>query len=205
MSLASSLRWLVAMSGLLLASRVAAAQTAAQMETDPARTMPARGYVDGEDIVHTAERFLGVPYRWGGNGPKTFDCSGLVRYVFGQYGIDLPRTAHEQVALGDAPPPGDLRPGDLLFFYGGKGAQHVAIYVGGDTIIHASSSRHRVRFDRLRGSRSRPNWFGRRLIAVRRLVPVDVVFMLPSTPDSVGDHHEDDEAGASRTVRRPMP
>ena len=201
MSLASSFRWLIALGAVLVASQSAAAQAAAEHP----RVMPARGYVDGEDIVHTAERFLGVPYRWGGNGPKAFDCSGLVRYVFGQYGIELPRTAHEQVALGDAPPPGDLRPGDLLFFYGGKGAQHVAIYVGGDSIIHASSSRRRVRFDRLSGSRSRPTWFGRRLIAVRRLLPVDVVFMLPAAPDTAAAHHAVDETGAAGAVHRPVP
>lgn len=200
MNLAPSFRRFLALGALLATAQSAAAQAVPER----ARTMPARGFVDGEDIVHTAERFLGVPYRWGGNGPKAFDCSGLVRYVFAQYGIELPRTAHEQVALGDAPPPGDLRPGDLLFFYGGKGAQHVAIYVGGDSIIHASSSRRRVRFDRLSGSRSRPTWFGRRLIAVRRLLPVDVVFLLPTAVDSTGRHHADDDGDASRTPRRPM-
>jgi cell wall-associated NlpC family hydrolase len=167
-----------------------------------AASRPVRGVVYGEDLVHTAERYVGVPYRWGGASPKAFDCSGFVQYVFAQYGLSLPRTAHEQAALGDAPSPGDLRPGDLLFFSGGNGAQHVAIYVGGDTIIHASSSGRRVKFDRLSEPGDRANWFGRRLIAIRRLLPAQGVFMMPLTPepDAIAEHDarttDDDSAGA---------
>ena len=102
-----------------------------------------RGTVTGADIVRAARDYLGVRYVWGGDTPRAFDCSGFTRYVFARYGIALPRTAHEQAAFGDAPFPGDLRAGDLLFFSGGQGAQHIAIYVGGDTIIHASSSAKR--------------------------------------------------------------
>jgi cell wall-associated NlpC family hydrolase len=166
-----------------------------------AASRPVRGVVDGEDLVHTAERYLGVPYRWGGASPKAFDCSGFVQYVFAQYGLSLPRTAHEQAALGDAPPPDDLRPGDLLFFSGGHGAQHVAIYVGGDTIIHASSSGRRVKFDLLSEPGAHSNWFGRRLIAIRRLLPAEGVFMMPLAPepDAIAEHDPrttDDSAGA---------
>jgi cell wall-associated NlpC family hydrolase len=139
------------------------------------------GVVDGETIVATAKRYLGVPYRLGGTTPRAFDCSGFVRWVFAQHELTLPRTAHEQAALGHAPPPNDLEPGDLLFFYGGEGAQHIAIYVGGDTIIHASSSAKRVKLDRLSGTRTRKSWFGLRLIAVRRVLPSEGVFELPKS------------------------
>ena len=136
-----------------------------------------RGRVEGSDIVRSARRYLGVPYRLGGETPQAFDCSGFVRWVFAEYGIGFPRTAHEQAAFGDAPPPGgELRAGDLLFFYGGAGAQHIAIYVGGDTIIHASSSSRRVKLDRLSGRGMRRNWFNQRLIAVRRVLPAEGVF-----------------------------
>lgn len=136
-----------------------------------------RGRVEGSDVVRSARRYLGVPYRLGGETPQAFDCSGFVRWVFAEYGIGFPRTAHEQAAFGDAPPPGgELRAGDLLFFYGGAGAQHIAIYVGGDTIIHASSSRRRVTLDRLAGRGARRNWFNQRLIAVRRVLPAEGVF-----------------------------
>lgn len=127
------------------------------------------GTVDGPALMQAARRYLGVPYRWGGESPRALDCSGFVQRVFGDIGIAMPRTAREQAGIGDAPLPGDLRPGDLLFFWGGNGAQHVAIYAGRDSIIHASSRHGRVRMDRLRGTGARRDWFGRRLIAVRRV------------------------------------
>jgi NlpC/P60 family len=140
-----------------------------------------RGPVRGEDIIRTARQYIGVRYRLGGTTPQAFDCSGFIRYVFAQHGITLPRTAKQQAALGVAPFPGDLKPGDLLFFYGGRGAQHIAMYVGGDTIIHASSSARRVRLDVLSRSAKRKNWFRQRLIAVRRVLPLNGVYYVPST------------------------
>ena len=161
----------------LAAPRVAGAQkkTAA---------LAVRGTVTGSDIVRAARDYVGVRYVWGGDTPRAFDCSGFTRYVFARYGIALPRTAHEQAAFGDAPFPGDLRPGDLLFFSGGQGAQHIAIYVGGDTIIHASSSAKRVKLDLIRphgGQWAKHNWFRNRLIAVRRVLPMEGTFYIPMT------------------------
>ena len=144
-----------------------------------------RGTVTGTDIVRAARDYVGVRYVWGGDTPRAFDCSGFTRYVFARYGITLPRTAHEQAAVGDAPFPGDLQPGDLLFFSGGQGAQHIAIYVGGDTIIHASSSSKRVKLDLIRphgGAWAKRNWFRNRLIAVRRVLPMEGTFYIPMSP-----------------------
>jgi len=160
----------------LLAGRAAAAQSTA----GAGRSVRVHGVVDGVAIVQTARRYLGVRYKLGGTTPQAFDCSGFVRYVFEQHGLELPRTAHEQAAVGRAPEAGELEPGDLLFFYGGRGAQHIAIYVGRDSIIHASSGSHKVKLDRLPGAGLRRNWFGQRLIAVRRLLPVEGVFDLPA-------------------------
>jgi hypothetical protein len=146
------------------------------------RLVAVRGEIDGETIVSTAKHYIGVPYVLGGTTPRAFDCSGFVRYVFAQHGILLPRTAHEQAALGEAPSPGDtLQAGDLMFFYGGQGAQHIAMYVGGDTIIHASSIHHHVRLDVLTRSGSRRSWFNQRLIAVRRLLPMDGLSYVPTS------------------------
>jgi cell wall-associated NlpC family hydrolase len=153
---------------------------AAQSPDDTGGAVSVRGIVDGDALVATARRYLGVPYELGGTSPRAFDCSGFVRYVFARHGLTLPRTAHEQASLGRAPRPGELAPGDLLFFYGGRGAQHIAIYVGGDTIIHASSSGHRVKLDLLSGRWAHRNWFGQRLIAVRRVLPAEGVFELPA-------------------------
>lgn len=135
----------------------------------------------GEEVVRAARRHLGTRYVWGGERPGAFDCSGFVQWVFGERGVRMPRTAREQAGVGDAPYPGDLRPGDLLFFWGGTGAQHVAIYAGGDSIIHASSRSRRVQFDRMRGTGMQRDWFGRRLIAVRRVLPATAVFSSDST------------------------
>ena len=143
------------------------------------RTIVVRAPVHGAEVVRTAKRYLGVRYVLGGTTPRAFDCSGFVRWIFAQHGVRMPRTAKEQAAVGDAPPPGDLQPGDLLFFFGGRGAQHIAVYVGGDTIIHASSTGKRVKLDRFGGTRARPTWFGRRLIAVRRVLPAEGVVELP--------------------------
>ena len=149
-----------------------------------------RGPISGADILRAARRHLGTPYVWGGETPGAFDCSGFVQYVFGEYGITLPRTAKQQAGIGDAPRPGDLRAGDLLFFYGGNGAQHIAIYVGGDTIIHASSAARVVRLDVLTGKRTRETWFRKRLIAVRRILPAEGVYRMPSSGPSIGSSAE---------------
>jgi cell wall-associated NlpC family hydrolase len=158
--------------------------THAQPAARTAGIVAVRGTVTGSDIVRVARKYLGVRYRLGGTTPRAFDCSGFVRYVFGEYGIGLPRTAHEQAALGTAPFPGDLRPGDLLFFYGGRGAQHIAIYIGADTIIHASSASRRVRLDLLSTAGKRKGWLRQRLIAVRRLAPTEGLFYFRSTAAS---------------------
>jgi hypothetical protein len=98
----------------------------------------------GSRAVLIAERYLGVPYLWGGADPVSgFDCSGLVMYVYGQLGISLPHASSLQFLDGPHISRPDLVPGDLVFFYpGGSGAPpglpgHVGIYVGGGKFIQA--------------------------------------------------------------------
>ena len=170
-------RTLWAGAALCIAASGAAAQRAAAV---PARVR-VTGIVDGATLVETARRYIGVPYVLGGTTPRAFDCSGFVRYVFQAHGLAIPRTAHEQSALGRRPDPGDLQPGDLLFFYGGDGAQHIAIYIGRDSIIHASSGSRHVKVDVLAGTGTHRSWFGQRLIAVRRLLPAIGTYTLPGS------------------------
>lgn len=122
-------------------------------------------------VLATAKRYLGTRYRLGGTKPSAFDCSGFVRYVYARHGVELPRTAREQAAVGHpiAVGPDSLRVGDLLFFRTPRGAAgHVAIYVGGGRIIHASSGSRRVRYDDLDSPRGK--WFIERLTSVRRVL-----------------------------------
>jgi len=122
-------------------------------------------------VLPTAERYLGVPYKWGGTSPRTgFDCSGFVQYVFAKHGTRLPRTSREMASSGQRLRASwsALKPGDLVMFAEpGERISHVAIYVGNRRIIHASSSGRRVRYDALDTKRGR--WFTRRLVAARRV------------------------------------
>ena len=90
---------------------VTATGTAAQTAGALPRPVPVHGIVDGYTLVRTARQYLGVRYVLGGTTPRAFDCSGFVGYVFKQHGIAVPRTAHEQSALGRRPDEGDLQPG----------------------------------------------------------------------------------------------
>lgn len=122
-------------------------------------------------VIGTAEQYIGVPYRWGGSSPEEgFDCSGYVRYVYGQQGVRLPRTSREQAGAGDAVAArlSSLRQGDLvLFAESRRPISHVAIYAGRGRIIHSSSSGGGVRYDDL-GTR-RGQWFVGHMVAARRL------------------------------------
>jgi cell wall-associated NlpC family hydrolase len=105
----------------------------------------------GGQAVAIAERYLGVPYVWGGGSPSGFDCSGLVMYVYGQLGVSLP---HNAAAQYDALPhvsEGDLEPGDLVFF---DGLGHVGIYIGGGMMIHAPHTGTVVQISSLSGGGS---------------------------------------------------
>ncbi|HEY2206554.1 MAG TPA: NlpC/P60 family protein [Pseudonocardia sp.] len=85
-----------------------------------------------------ASKKLGLPYVWGAAGPTAFDCSGLTQWAFKQVGISLPRTSQAQSHVGTAVSKGDLRPGDLVFFY--SPVSHVGIYLGNNKLLHASES-----------------------------------------------------------------
>lgn len=98
----------------------------------------------GTAIVSEASKFLGVPYVWGGSSPSGFDCSGLVQYVFGQLGVEVPRGSVAQSEVGASVASlAEAQPGDLLFFEPGQNGAppgkpgHVAIYIGDDQMIAA--------------------------------------------------------------------
>ncbi len=100
----------------------------------------------GRQIVATAKQYLGVPYVYGGASPKGFDCSGLVYYVYGQYGYKLQRGAGSQYRTNGTPvDKADLQPGDLVFFSDNVDPiGHVGMYIGDGQFIHASSGKGQV-------------------------------------------------------------
>ena len=90
---------------------------------------------------------VGKPYVWGANGPDSFDCSGLVRYIYKKaLGKDIPRVSEDQSKVGQAVSREDLQPGDLVFFDTmdkGK-VSHVGMYIGNNEFIHAANSKKGV-------------------------------------------------------------
>ena len=102
------------------------------------------GTPENDKIVQLAKEHLGKPYKWGGNGPSSFDCSGFTRYVYNQVGIQIPRISRDQGKAGQAVKRSDMIPGDLIFFdtTGSMNyvISHVGIYMGDNQFIHASSS-----------------------------------------------------------------
>jgi len=104
------------------------------------------------ELVDTARRFIGIPYRWGGTTVKDgFDCSGLTMVSYRLNGLDLPRVSRSQFAAGRQVAKNDLRPGDLVFFAtkGGRRVTHVGMYTGKDRFIHAPRTGQKVREEKL--------------------------------------------------------
>lgn len=122
----------------------------------------------GAIAARTAERFVGIPYRWGGdNVVDGMDCSGFVRAVYNLCGVSIPRTSQDQYHAGEPVPLAELRDGDLVFF--GAGADrinHVGIYVGSGRFVHAPR-----RGEEIRVSSVSDAYFEKRFIGARRYFP----------------------------------
>ncbi len=108
-----------------------------------------------EKIVAYAKQFIGIKYKYGGSSPQTgFDCSGLVGYIYQNFGIKLNRSAQSMYSNGVKVSKNQLKPGDILFFDASPRKasgviDHAGIYLGGDSFIHASSSNGKVRIQKL--------------------------------------------------------
>ena len=105
------------------------------------------------DIANYAMQFVGCPYVYGGTSPNGFDCSGLVYYSFGEFGIKLKRTADDQMHYNGTPVSKDnLQVGDLVFFGYNGYADHVGIYIGNNNFVHAANPSSGVRVSSLNES-----------------------------------------------------
>jgi cell wall-associated NlpC family hydrolase len=112
----------------------AAAPSAEQPAAPKAAAAAPAASASGGSIVDVARQYLGVPYVFGGASPSGFDCSGLVMYVYGQFGISLPHSSSAQGANGTQVAASDAKPGDLVVIDGGS---HIGIYTGGGNMIDA--------------------------------------------------------------------
>ena len=98
------------------------------------------------DLCEYAKQFKGNPYVWGGTSlTNGADCSGFVLSIFAKYGIYLPHSSRAQATMGTKVSMSEARPGDLVFYSKGGTINHVAIYIGGGQVIHASSPKTGIR------------------------------------------------------------
>lgn len=123
-----------------------------------------------ELVLAKGHELLGTDYVYGADTERqdAVDCSSLVQRMFRSAGIKVPRTARELVRSGHAVRKGQFAPGDLLFYRWGRSGLHVAVYLPGDRILHASSSRREVVVSPLTST------WSRRMVTARRLIRADL-------------------------------
>lgn len=102
------------------------------------------------DLVEYAKQFLGSPYVWGGTSlTKGADCSGFTLSVYKKFGIGLSHSSKAQAGEGSKISASQLQPGDLIFYANSSGSiNHVAMYIGGGQVIHASSPKTGIKISK---------------------------------------------------------
>lgn len=122
-------------------------------------------------VVELAKQQLGKKYVWGGNGPSTFDCSGLTKYVYGKVGVTLERVSYNQATQGIKVDKSKLQIGDLVFFSGINASSssakvsHVGIYIGNGEFLHAANSSRGVVIDDLNS-----DYYKKHYVTARRVI-----------------------------------
>lgn len=91
----------------------------------------------GSSVLAVASRYIGVSYRYGGTSPRGWDCSAAMQYIYNQLGVDLPRTANQQMLASKRISRSEARPGDLVFMISGGAAYHVGAFAGGNQFYDA--------------------------------------------------------------------
>ncbi|HEX3021910.1 MAG TPA: SH3 domain-containing C40 family peptidase [Lachnospiraceae bacterium] len=102
------------------------------------------------DMISFAKQFLGNPYVWGGTSlTNGTDCSGFVMSIYAHFGYGISRTSRAQAGNGSTISASSVRPGDLVFYSNGGGINHVAMYIGGGQVIHASNPRTGIKISNM--------------------------------------------------------
>lgn len=110
------------------------------------KTVKNENYVSQEskfsiELIKEAEKYIGIPYCYGGSTRKCLDCSGFINLVFSKFGIALPRTASDIYNFADKINISEAKAGDLVFFKSKNKINHVGIYINHGEFIHSSSSK----------------------------------------------------------------
>jgi len=129
---------LIAGTGVLLTPAVAQANSGGPAAPAAVAAPAVAPNAAAQIAVDTALAQLGKPYVWGGAGPNSYDCSGLVQFAYAAAGVSLPHSSSMQSRLGTPVSIADLQPGDLVFFY--SPVSHVGMYIGNGQMVHASTS-----------------------------------------------------------------
>lgn len=150
-------------SGLTTREQVATNNSAEKSTTqkNTAVTESTTTSASGSAVVSYAQQFLGCKYVYGGTSTNGFDCSGFTQYVYKHFGINLNRTAAAQYSNGKSVT--QLQAGDLVMF-GKSGINHVGIYIGGNTFIHAANPGRGVTTDSLSTGYYKTNYVGAKRI-----------------------------------------
>lgn len=124
--------------------RQSPASNAPRRPSDSSTSRSAPPALAAGSVVEYAMQFVGTPYVFGASGPDAFDCSGFTRYVYQQYGLNLPHSSAGQYSTAYGTIISDkeaLAPGDLVFFANTykKGISHVGIYIGNGNVVQAMS------------------------------------------------------------------
>lgn len=131
-----------------LLQRLTPQQRSARLGPDVAAPSgPVIGSGAGVTALRAAITQLGRPYRWGAEGPGSFDCSGLTSWAFSAAGVTLPRSSSQQARVGRAVALDDLRPGDLIYF--NSPVSHIGIYAGDGKMINAPQTGDVVKYSSL--------------------------------------------------------
>ncbi len=141
-------------------------------------------------LVPTAESAIGTPYKFGGTDGNGFDCSGFVRWVYRNAGVNLPRTAREQSKLGLAIKDEDeMQVGDIVAFYNKRRGYHTGIYVGDGKFVHSPRRRTKVRISEL----STP-YFKNSFLSARRVVENIKSSELEAAEDLLATYYSNEKA-----------